>query len=56
MPPSSESECCGGLEGVEDEVGGWTGVGWGGVGGDGAQRGANECHCNAVRGGAKNTY
>lgn len=20
------------------------------------QRGANECHCNAVRGGAKNTY
>lgn len=28
----------------------------GGDGGWGAQKGANECHCNRVRGGAKNTY
>lgn len=36
--------------------GGWRGE-WGGRWGGGQfRRGANECHCIAVRGGAKNTY
>lgn len=39
--------------GVDDWIGGRrTGVGGGG---GRVRRGANECHCNAVRGGAKNT-